>query len=480
MYTIIPASDVRPLPPRPDIDWERKRARKLVRMSGEKLKLDEARLLIARGYGFECWQKLERYYHDWALTNRLHAPSAGKLERAEAQVQDILREYQNRQQFTVQPPDVSGCGVRLCRLIPRFYGLSDQELFSSTLTVEEAQLVVARGWHFDSWSALRSACESYVEPERPPRDARPDRQSCMPVTFASMTNGSTDEERITRLFTDDRRMFRPITERTMYERGSTWRFLVQAIAGLPDPHKTLDWIRSLGIDVQGRLDILLLGDRMPLREPQPGTPRTMLPLATMTRALLDFGANPKWIAPNGFSVLEHAVVRYGSGKAVDVLLEHVTPRKAFWIAAGTGDVAMLQSFFRPNGDLSQSAHRDRPHFSLLGSIPFGGLDRPCASELHVMWEAFMIAVMNDRTNVIVALLERGLPVDFTPFWANALHYCIEYEKGDVANLLLSRGANPEFKAWPDQQSPREMAMRWLKQFPESTAAASIVNRKAAA
>jgi ankyrin repeat protein len=242
----------------------------------------------------------------------------------------------------------------------------------------------------------------------------------------------------------------------------------------------LQWIRSLGIDVEGHLNILLLGDRVPSREPLPRAPRTMLPLATMTRALLDFGANPEWIAPNGYSVLEHAVVRYGSGKAVDVLLERVQPRQAFWIAAGIGDVAMLQSFFKANGDLSQAAHRDRPNFSLLGSIPLGGLDRPCASELHVMWEAFMIAVMNSRTSVIVALLDRGLPVDFTPFWANALHYCIEYENAEVAKLLLYRGANPDFKAWPDQQSPREMAKWWLEQFPESSTAAVIFNQKAAA
>ena len=472
--------DVRPLPPRPHIEWERKRARKLVRMSGEKLKLDEARLLIARSYGFACWQNLERYFHDWELTNRLRASSAGMLPRAEGQVQEILREYEKRQQFTVQPPDISGRGASLCRLIPRFYGLSDQELFSSTLTVEEAQLVVARGWHFDSWAALRAARDAYVEPERPPRSVRPDHQPGMLVTFASMTTGDSDHERITRLFTDDRRMFRPVTERSMYESNTTWRFLLGAIAELPDPHAMLEWIRSLGIDVTGHLNILLLGDRMPARGAVSGTQRPMMPIATMTRVLLDYGANPEWIPPNGFSVLEHAVVRYGSGKAVDVLLERVQPRKAFWIAAGIGDVPMLQSFFKPNGDLSPAAHRDRPGFSLLGSIPLGGLDRPCASELHVMWEAFMIAVMNSRTSVMVALLDRGLPVDFTPFWANAMHYCIEYENADVVKLLLARGANPDFKAWPDQKSPREMAKWWLDHSPDSLTAKLILDQRAAA
>ena len=49
--------DVRPLPPRPDTDWERKHARALVRVSGGKLKLDEARRLAGRGYGFSSSRK---------------------------------------------------------------------------------------------------------------------------------------------------------------------------------------------------------------------------------------------------------------------------------------------------------------------------------------------------------------------------------------------------------------------------------------
>ena len=187
MMAPLKPEDVRPLPPRPDIDWERKRARKLVRMSGEKLKLDEARMLIARGYGFDSWQKMERYYFDWELHNRVLPRNAGPLARAESAVQGILNEFERRQQFAVQPPDISARGASLCRIIPRFYGLSDQEIFSSTLTVDEARIVVARGWHFDSWTDLVAACEKYVEPVST-RSDRADRQIGMPLTFASLTN----------------------------------------------------------------------------------------------------------------------------------------------------------------------------------------------------------------------------------------------------------------------------------------------------
>ncbi|MEP6835687.1 MAG: ankyrin repeat domain-containing protein [Gemmatimonas sp.] len=482
MYNIIAADNVRPLPPRPDINWERKRARKLARVSGEKLKLDEARLLIARGYGFDSWHKLERYYADWELLRRTHSPTIGSLSQAENQVQGIRLEFQNRQQFSVQPPDVSGRGTALCRFVPRFYGRTDEEIFSSTLTVEEAQLVVARGRHCDSWNALMATCANYVETPLPPLSFRLHRMQAKPVTFASMTKGDTDEERIIRLFTDNRCMFKPLSDRSMFS-GSAflWRFLIQAIAGLPDPQEMLQWIRSTGFDLQGHLNILLLGDRIPIREVSDGArPRIMMPQPAMTRVLLDYGANPEWIAPNKFSVLEHAVIRYGSGEAVDVLLDRVKPRKAFWIAAGIGDIDMLQSFFKANGELSQSARRDRPRVSLMDTIPLGHIDRPCVSETHVLWEAFIIAVMNSRLNVIAALLDRGLPVDFTPFSHTALHCCIEYHLHDVAHLLLTRGANPDFRAWPDQPSPREMATSWLKHFPESGTAGLIINQKAAA
>ena len=41
--------------------------------------------------------------------------------------------------------------------------------------------------------------------------------------------------------------------------------------------------------------------------------------ADVVRALIHQGADPNWVAPNGIPVLEHALLRYWNGAAVDVM-----------------------------------------------------------------------------------------------------------------------------------------------------------------
>ncbi|MEO7998960.1 MAG: hypothetical protein ABI852_16025, partial [Gemmatimonadaceae bacterium] len=229
-----------------------------------------------------------------------------------------------------------------------------------------------------------------------------------------------------------------------------------------DKHELFAWIRSLGVDVQTHLNTALLGPTIPMRQD-----------VELTRLVLEFGADPHWIPWNGMSVLEHALVRHQNGESVDLIAQRATPQKSFWMAAGLGDVATMNSFFEANGDLSRAAHEDRPDFLALGSLQLSGIGRPCASELYVMWEALIVAVLNGRLNAINALLDRGMPPDYAPVWFNQLHFCVSQDFLSVAELLLARGANADFKAWPDQQSPREMA-KWLLEHSTNNQAAQLV------
>ena len=79
-------SALRPLPPRPSLEFERKEAKALLRLlragdpdsierararhpaidtsSAEKIRLADSQLVIAREYGFTSWAKLVRYFGD--------------------------------------------------------------------------------------------------------------------------------------------------------------------------------------------------------------------------------------------------------------------------------------------------------------------------------------------------------------------------------------------------------------------------------
>ncbi|MEO7998604.1 MAG: hypothetical protein ABI852_14240, partial [Gemmatimonadaceae bacterium] len=145
MFSNVPAEELRPLPPRPDLEFEKERAAKLAAESEGRLAPDEAQLRIAQSYGFATWAKLDRYFTTWELHSR--KPSSGSrqsLRDPESSVRQLLAEFKNRSVMPVQPPDIIGTGAAISTYVPRFYGLTDEEIFSSTLSEGEARLVSAR------------------------------------------------------------------------------------------------------------------------------------------------------------------------------------------------------------------------------------------------------------------------------------------------------------------------------------------------
>ena len=82
----------------------------------------------------------------------------------------------------------------------------------------------------------------------------------------------------------------------------------------------MDWLTERGFDRQGELNTRLCGHGGMRPEE--------------VRSLLDQGADPNWIAPNGIPVLEHALLRYQNGNAVDVLAARAVPRRALSRRAG--------------------------------------------------------------------------------------------------------------------------------------------------
>ena len=179
--------------------------------------------------------------------------------------------------------------------------------------------------------------------------------------------------------------------------------------------------------------------------------------------LLRQGADPNWIAPNGYSVLEHALVRYVNGDAVDVIARRVTPRKGFWISAGLGDVKSVARYFDKQGKLRPSARNNRPDFTALGTGATPAL--PDADDTEIIWEAFHVAALNGRYEVLQYLLDRGFPINYIEWGQPILYFATAKPDPTLVQFLLERGADPDLKGYRPESSPREQSLEFFLMDP---------------
>jgi ankyrin repeat protein len=211
----------------------------------------------------------------------------------------------------------------------------------------------------------------------------------------------------------------------------------------------LDWLVSRGLDIQRELNLRLCG-RMKISTEN-------------VRDLLDRGADPNWVAPNGVPVLEHALIRYWNPEAVDLLASRATPRKAFWIAAGLGDVDGVARFLDSDGRPLPAARRLRPPFDLVGQTPL--MSHPDPDDEEILMEAFFVAMLNGRTGVLEYMVSRGAPVNSLVYGSPMINVAVGNGWVPVVECLVRRGADLDLRGWQPQQTAREIARDVLLQFP---------------
>jgi hypothetical protein len=438
---------VLPLPAKPNLEFERKRAKQMLRsihdgdqgalsrvrqyradIAAADVKLSDVQLTIAREYGFSSWPKLVSYYETFDRHDRAgpRFQSHGR-DHLEHRVESVIMRHSRRH------PSVAG---GLSAFVPRFYGRSDAEIFDAPITKAEAQLVVARTERFPSWEALMDHAE---EPREWSIEA--DRQSAArylarlgsPKIEALDAIRRRDIEALTRLVDAHPELVEtPSPQRPgqsllytvlLAEQERPSQILTEQKKRSLEIQEMEDFLISRGADLKATLSrMLLFGIH---RKPEE------------VAYLLERGADPDWLPPDGVSVLEHALVNYWNGEAVDLIAQRVTPRKAFWIAAGLGDVQTMLSFLDKDGKPTAAARANRPDFTLVG---FNSPCRPDADDLEIIWEAFCIAGFNQRLNSLDALLDRGFPIDYSQWGSTLLSWTEGNGISVVAEHLRKRGA----------------------------------------
>lgn len=438
----------RPLPRSPSLEFERKEAKALLRrlragdpealsrarerhaeigeMAPANIKLAHAQLVIAREYGFASWPRLVQYFGDVERQRQTPRTVQGDPDQQHRWVRTLLAEHRDRRMWTAR---------LLASSVPRFYGMCVSDLFDATVTEDDARQATARLRGCATWEVL-------LERSAEAKPEHPDRWHLNPRQLASKAMAAADLDELRRVVAAHPELLHP----SDHEAAKGASLLNTALhhereKGRDAMRPIMDWLASLGLDVQAELNQQLCG-RMHME-------------TAKVRWLLERGADPNWIAPNGVPVLDHALVRYWNAEAVDLLAARTRPRKALWIAAGLGDVSGMSRFLDSAGKPTQAARHSRPPLDIgvSGMMP----QHPDPDDEEILMEAFLVALLNGRTAVLEYMVSRGYPLDSLAWGAPMISIAIGNAWVPMVECLVKCGANLDLKGWRPHQTPREIA-----------------------
>jgi hypothetical protein len=447
--------DVRALPARPNLEFERKQAKQLLAQlrkgapdalarihakhrastgkSPDEFQLSDAQFTIAREYGFSSWPRLVEYFTALYRQERSGGRhDSSTPERHERAAERLLAQHRHR----------GPAAQFFATFVPRFHGRDLQEVLAAEVTIDDARLVHARMYRYPSWDAL---LEDAREEHQPPQNEWS--RSATPDYRAGRAIRSGDIEALGRLIDENpqlmekvRRVGHVVPINILH--GALWH---EVEVRTREARAVTDYIVSRGGDLRETASAMLV---RPI-------PRRGLDAADVVEYLLGRGADPEWLPPNGVPILEHMLCSYWNGEAVDVIARRVKPRQAFWIAAGLGDVEAVRRYTQPGGSVTPAARQNRPDFTALMMAPMPFLS--AADDTTIVWEAFFVAGLNQRYAVLDVLLDQGFPIDYIEWGQSLLHLAVGNRWADLVEFLVKRGADVTLRDSYSGNSARQAA-----------------------
>ena len=460
----MPASPaVRPLPPRPSLEYEKKEAKRLLRRlrAGDpdalararaqhpalasdpsRIRLADAQLVLAREYGFASWPRLVRWFGDVERQQRVlhpHRYISHPRQLFEGQVRRWRAELRGGDPVVRR---------MLAAYVPRFYGMRPEEVPTEGVTDDELRLAEARQNCAPSWEVLIERAEA--DARRFPRTR--DWLELTPRDRAARAIAAADLDTLRRVTEAHPELLRDAADDAEIGMSlMTTALHGERKRGEAAMRPIVTWLVAQGFDLQRTLNVHLCGHMgMPTED---------------VRWLLDRGADPNWVAPNGIPVLEHALLRYWNGEAVDLVAARATPRKALWIAAGLGDVEGVGRFLDRAGRPTAAGRRLRPDFGAVTKLAMPALPDPDDEEILV--EALFVASFNGRGAVIEYLASRGAPVNSVVYGGPILDLAVGNAWVPAVEALIRSGADPDLRGPSERHSARESAWGHFESRPDA-------------
>lgn len=438
-------SDLRPFPDRPSLEFDRKAAKALLRQlrtgenealerarargvhvadSAEQFALADAQLIIAREYGFASWPRLVQYHGDIVRQARVLERNRTAEEWAAA-AKSLKARHAARHKWAART---------LAAFVPRLYGMTPAAVLDVEISEDDARLAVAREAGQPSWNAALAA--------KGPQNRRENYLEVSPWVKAAEAIEHNDKARLEALVRENP----DLLERDTYE-ASIGRSLANFAFGNSERPRRLSqemrsYLEGLGFDLRAALNMRLCNRFYSSVED--------------AQYFLDLGADPDWIAPNGFSVFEHALLMFHCGPAVDLIAARATRRNALWIAAGIGDVQGVAAFLDADGKPTKAAREIRSPFDAVRPFRITPLFDPDDDEL--MMEVLSIAAFNARANVIDYLASRGVNLDNMAWGVPIVNLAVGNGWYESAEALVRNGANLDIRSQNDSNgTARDMA-----------------------
>lgn len=458
-------SALRPLPARPSLEYARKEAKSLLRQlraadsnavararachpafpdSPSEARLADAQLVVAREHGFASWPKLVRYMGDVERQERAHVQLHGDRSSFEAHATHMLEQHRARS---------IAAGRTLAAYVPRFYGLTIDDVLASEVDEEDARLAVARSNGAPSWEVLLDRVEQDARARTPTWEIDPIRRASAAMAAADL--GALD-----RIVDAHPALLHPSEYDITAGRTLMWAALGhEKQLGVTAMRPVMGWLASRGFDRQRELDLRLCGHVwMKVDE---------------VKDLLDRGANPSWVAPNGIPVLEHALLRYWNGDAVDVIAARTSRRDAMWIAAGLGDLDGVSRYLDRSGKPTAAARRSRPDAVAVGARGFMP-QLPDPDDEEILVEAMLVAMLNGRTQVMEYLASRGTPVNSLVYGTALVTLAAANGMVAAVEALVRSGADTNLRGWSSNQTAQQIARELFFHRPGDAARRRIV------
>jgi len=375
------------LPPKPSFEQFRKRAKELARANGTKL--TEAQFTIARWYGFPSWPKLRAYVqrvegHGPEMEHPYHADAKYYGERALG----LLASAEDK------TPDA----------VKAF------ERHQQPLTRDGARAVVALEHGFPSWRVLRTHVSALAE-------------SGEPFARAYKLIEAHDVDALARLVDKFPELVKA--------RGTNGNDLL-GMAGATHDERLTRVLLERGADpARGNIH-----GWTPLHQ------AAYANLPVLMRMLLDAGA-PVDVSGRGDGGTPLAVALFwGNREAAEMLAGRGLTPGNLRVAAGLGNLELLDELITPQGKLASEAGAHRAFYRPHSGFPFW---KPSDDVAEIRDEALAWAARNNRAAAIEVLARRGANLDADVYRGTPLIWAAFAGKADAARKLVELGADVDIR-----------------------------------